>query len=124
MPAHTKTETGVGLSESPPRLDADFVSRSSRDLLLGHGLVDVVAVGRTPGRVGSHPSAGATYSAKLRMIDQFSSNPSWLGIVRRRVSASARARSWLSCLMSVEGGVAVGDQVQGGGLLGEIEGVS
>ena len=43
MPAHTKTETGVGLSESPPRLDADFVSRSSRDLLLGHGLVDVVA---------------------------------------------------------------------------------
>jgi len=26
--------------------------------------------------------------------------------------------------MSVEGGVAVGDQVQGGGLLGEIEGVS
>ena len=43
MPAHTKRETGVGLSESPPRLDADFVSRSSRDLLLGHGLVDVVA---------------------------------------------------------------------------------
>ena len=76
-----------------------------------------------PGRAGSHPRAGATYSAKLRIIDQFSSNPSWLGIVRRRVSASARARSWLSCLMSVEGGVAVGDQVQGCGLLGEIEGV-
>ena len=82
-----------------------------------------LTVGRAPGRAGSHPSAGATYSAKLRIIDQFSSNPSWLGIVRRRVSASARARSWLSCLMSVEGGVAVGDQVQGCGLLGEIEGV-
>ena len=27
----------------PPRLDAHSVSRSSRDLLLGHGLVDVVA---------------------------------------------------------------------------------
>ena len=39
------------------------------------------------------------------------------------MSASARARSWLSCLMSVEGGVAVGDQVQGGGLLGEVEGI-
>ncbi|ERH28600.1 hypothetical protein HMPREF1980_01207 [Actinomyces sp. oral taxon 172 str. F0311] len=113
----------------PPRAQAQ-VSRPAhgphsrcRDPLLGHGLVDVVAVGRTPGCAGSHPSAGATYSAKLRMIDQFSSNPSWLGIVSRRVSASARARSWLSCLMSVEGGVAVGDQVQGCGLLGEIEGV-
>ena len=39
------------------------------------------------------------------------------------MSASARARSWLSWLMSVEGGVAVGDQVQGCGLLGEVEGV-
>ena len=75
-----------------------------------------------PGRAGSHPRAGATYSAKLRIIDQFSSNPSWLGIVRRSVSASARARSWLSCLMSVEGSAAsVRDQVQGGGLLGEVE---
>ena len=26
----------------PPRLDAESVNRSSRDLLLGHGLVDVV----------------------------------------------------------------------------------
>ena len=60
----------------------------------------------------------------MRIIDQFSSNPSWLGIVRRRVSASARARSWLSCLMSVEGSASVRDQVQGGGLLGEIEGFS
>ena len=96
---------------------------TARDRLVGYDLVNVVPVGRTPGRAGSHPSAGATYSAKLRIIDQFSSNPSWLGIVRRRVSASARARSWPSWLMSVEGGVAVVDQVQGGGLLGEIEGV-
>jgi len=57
------------------------------------------------------------------MIDQFSSKPSWLGIVSRRVSASARARSWLSCLMSVEGRATVRDQVEGGGLLGEVEGV-
>ena len=114
----------MGLSNTPPQLDAGSVSRSSHDPLLGHGLVDVVARREDTRTRRLHPSAGATYSAKLRMIDQFSSNPSWLGIVRRRVSASARARSWLSCLMSVEGGVAVGDQVQGCGLLGEIEGVS
>ena len=49
----------MGLSDTPPQLDADSVSRSSRDPLLGPGLV--------------------------------------------------------------EGGVAVGDQVQGCGLLGEVE---
>ena len=43
MPAHTKRETGVGLPDAPPRLDAHAFRRSSRDPLLGPGLVDVVA---------------------------------------------------------------------------------
>ena len=96
---------------------------TARDRLVGHDLVDVVARREGARTRRLPPERGATYSAKLRIIDQFSSKPSWLGIVRRRVSASARARSWLSCLMSVEGGVAVGDQVQGCGLLGEVQGL-
>ena len=65
----------MGLPDAPPRLDADSVRRPSRDLLLGHGLVDVVT--------------------------------------RREGTRTRR--------LPPEGGVAVGDQVQGGGLLGEVE---
>ena len=50
----------MGLSNTPPQLDAGSVSRSSRDPLLGHGLVDVVArredtrTRRLPSERGGH----------------------------------------------------------------------
>ena len=112
----------MGLSDTPPQLDADSISRSSRDPLLDPGLVDVVArredarTRRLPPERGGHVLREVADDRPVFLESEL------VGIVRRRVSASARARSWLSCLMSVEGSAAsVRDQVQGGSLLGEVE---
>ena len=113
----------MGLPDAPPRLDADFVRRSSRDLLLGHDLADVVTrregarTRRLPAERGSHILRKVADNRPVFLESELVGD-------RQEEGVGLREGAVLAQLLDERRGQCVRDQVQGCGLLGEIEGFS